>query len=159
MIRVGQGYDLHRVASGRALMLGGVRIPCDRGLLGHSDADVLLHSITDAYLGALALGDIGQWFPDNDERYRGVASATLLQTVLNAPEAQGWQLINLDCTIIAETPKLAPHMSAIRASLASLFRVSITQVSVKAKTQEGMGEIGSGKALAAQAVLLLEQNA
>jgi len=156
MIRIGHGYDLHRIVPDRALVLGGVRIPWDRGLLGHSDADVLLHAVTDAVLGALALGDIGRWFPDTDPRWRGADSADLLRQVLADPRVQPWRLGNLDATIQAERPKLAPHMDAIRQSLASLFGVEVSAVSVKAKTMEGTGAIGQGEAMAAHAVILLE---
>lgn len=156
MIRIGHGYDLHRIVPERALVLGGVRIPWDRGLLGHSDADVLLHAVTDAVLGALALGDIGRWFPDTDPRWKGADSADLLRRVLADPRVQGWQLGNLDATIQAERPKLAPHMDAIRQSLADLFGTDLARVSVKAKTMEGTGAIGQGEAMAAYVVLILE---
>lgn len=155
MIRIGHGYDLHRIVPGRRLILGGVPIPWDRGLLGHSDADVLLHAVTDAVLGALALGDIGRWFPDTDPRWRGADSTALLRHVLADPRVRPWRLANLDATIQAEQPKLAPHMDAIRQSLASLFGVEPATVSVKAKTMEGTGPIGVGEAMAAHAVLLL----
>lgn len=156
MIRIGHGYDLHRIVPDRALVLGGVHIPWDRGLLGHSDADVLLHAVTDAVLGALALGDIGRWFPDTDPRWRGADSADLLRQVLADPRVQPWRLGNLDATIQAERPKLAPHMDAIRQSLATLFGAEVAAISVKAKTMEGTGAIGQGEAMAAHAVILLE---
>jgi 2-C-methyl-D-erythritol 2,4-cyclodiphosphate synthase len=157
MIRIGHGYDLHRIVPDRPLILGGVTIPWDRGLLGHSDADVLLHAITDAVLGALSLGDIGRWFPDTDSKWRGADSAALLRQVLADPRVQPWRLVNLDATIQAEHPKLAPHMDAIRQSIAGIFGVEVSAVSVKAKTMEGTGTIGQGEAMAAHAVLLLQE--
>ena len=158
MIRIGQGFDIHRLVPGRPLMLGGIRIPSEAGLLGHSDADVLLHAVTDALLGALGLGDLGQWFPDTDPRYRNIASSILLETVLCAPQAQGWTLVNLDTTILAERPRLAPHIPAIRNSVAALFKAETGQVSVKAATMEGLDSIGRGEAIGVQAVLLLSRD-
>jgi len=155
MLRIGQGYDLHRCVSGRELWLGGVHLPSPWGLQGHSDADALLHAITDAVLGALALGDIGQWFPDTDERWRGASSALLLRQVLDDPRVSCWQLINLDCTVITEKPKLAPHIPAMREAIAALFRCQPERISVKAKTNEQQDAIGLGAALAAQAIVLL----
>jgi len=154
-MRVGHGFDVHRVVPDRPLVLGGVQIAWDRGLLGHSDADVLLHAIIDAVLGALALGDIGTWFPDTDERYRGASSAVLLRNVLEAPQADGWQLANLDATVLAERPKLAPHIPEIRQTIAGLFSSPLNRVSVKATTVEGVDGIGRGEAIAAHAVVLL----
>jgi 2-C-methyl-D-erythritol 2,4-cyclodiphosphate synthase len=155
MIRIGHGFDLHRIVPERELILGGVHIPWDRGLLGHSDADVLLHAITDAVLGALALGDIGRWFPDTDPQWRGADSAGLLRHVLDDPRVQAWQLGNLDATIQAERPKLAPHIESIRDSIASIFGVDRDQISVKAKTMEKTGPIGQQEAMAAHVVLTL----
>jgi 2-C-methyl-D-erythritol 2,4-cyclodiphosphate synthase len=155
MIRIGQGFDLHRIVPDRSLVLGGVRIPWDRGLLGHSDADVLLHAATDAVLGALALGDIGRWFPDTDPQWRGADSADLLRHVLADSRVQSWRLGNLDATVQAERPKLAPHMESIRDSLATIFGVERDIVSVKAKTMEGTGAIGRQEAIAAHVVVLL----
>lgn len=158
-LRIGQGYDLHRVVPDRPLFLGGVAIPAPGwGLLGHSDADVLLHAVTDAILGAVAAGDIGQWFSDQDPRWHGISSALLLRQVLDAPALQGWQLVNLDCTVIAQRPKLAPHMPAIRTSLAGLLGCPLDAVSVKAKTNEGMDAIGREEAMAAWAVVLLQRS-
>ncbi|MCK5802199.1 MAG: 2-C-methyl-D-erythritol 2,4-cyclodiphosphate synthase [Lentisphaeria bacterium] len=157
-MRIGHGYDLHRVCDDRKLMLGGVQIPWDRGLLGHSDADVLLHAVTDAVLGALALGDIGQWFPDTDETYRGADSARLLRHVLADDRVRAWSLGNLDAVVLAEQPKLAPHVPAIRASLADIFACDISQISVKATTVEKADAIGRGEAIAAHATLLLERD-
>ena len=156
MIRVGQGFDVHRFQKGRPLILGGVTIPHTEGLLGHSDADVLLHAVTDAVLGAAAAGDIGQWFPPSDERYRGADSAELLRTVLRSPQLAGWKLSNLDATVIAERPRISPHVGAIRSSLACLFGVEAGLISIKATTTEGMGFTGRGEGMAAMAVVLLK---
>jgi 2-C-methyl-D-erythritol 2,4-cyclodiphosphate synthase len=157
--RIGHGYDLHRLVHGRRLILGGVDIPHPRGLLGHSDADVVLHASCDAILGAMGAGDIGQHFPDTDERYRGIASSELLRQVVALMTGQGWRVGNLDVTICAEQPRLAPHRDAIRQRIADLLGVSKTCVSVKAKTNEGVDAIGRGEAIAATAVVLLEQSA
>lgn len=156
MIRVGHGFDLHRVAAGRALVLGGVTIPWRAGLLGHSDADVLIHAIIDAMLGALALGDIGGWFPDSDPRFRDIASTRLLATVMADARLGAWRIGNVDSTILAEQPRLAPHIPAIRQSLATALHTDVDRVSVKAKTMEGLGWIGTGEAIAAHAVVILE---
>ena len=156
-LRIGQGYDIHRLAEGRELWLGGVRVPSLIGLVGHSDADALLHAIIDAVLGALALGDIGGWFPDTDETWRGADSKMLLRRVLEDERVAAWRLINLDCTIIAERPKLMAYKEAIRSSLAALFGCDITCVSVKAKTHEKLDSLGAGEALSAIAVVLLEK--
>jgi 2-C-methyl-D-erythritol 2,4-cyclodiphosphate synthase len=155
MIRIGHGFDLHRIVPERDLVLGGIRIPWDRGLLGHSDADVLLHAVTDAILGALALGDIGRWFPDTDPQWRGADSAELLRHVLADVRAQPWRLGNLDATIQAERPKLAPHIEGIRDSLATILDADRDLISVKAKTMEGTGAIGQQEAMAAHVVVLL----
>lgn len=159
MIRIGQGYDIHRCVAGRDLWLGGVQIPSPWGLQGHSDADALLHAITDAILGALALGDIGQWFPDSSEQWRGAKSTAILKVVLDDPRVSRWQLVNLDCTVITEKPKLAPHIIAMRKAIACLFRCPPERISIKAKTNEGQDAIGLGAALAAQAVVLLSDAA
>lgn len=156
-LRIGQGYDIHRLAEGRELWLGGVRVPSLIGLVGHSDADALLHAIIDAVLGALALGDIGGWFPDTDETWRGADSKMLLRRVLEDERVAAWRLVNLDCTIIAERPKLMAYKEAIRSSLAVLFGCDITCVSVKAKTHEKLDSLGAGEALSAIAVVLLEK--
>ena len=156
-LRIGQGYDIHRLAEGRELWLGGVHIPSPVGLVGHSDADALLHAIIDAVLGALALGDIGGWFPDTDETWRGADSKQLLLRVLKDERVAGWRLVNLDCTIIAERPKLMAHKEAIRASLAALFECDVACVSVKAKTHEKLDSLGAGEALSAITVVLLEK--
>ena len=157
-LRIGQGYDIHRLAPGRRLLLGGVEIPTpdNTGLSGHSDADVLLHAVTDAVLGALALGDIGQWFPDTDAEFAGADSRELLRRVLADTRLEGWHLVNLDSTVIAQKPRLAPMIPAIRMSIAGLFSVPAERISVKAKTNEGLDAVGRGEAIAAQAVVLFE---
>ena len=155
MFRIGQGFDLHRTKQGRRLVIGGVEIPSPFGLDGHSDADVLLHAVTDAFLGALALGDIGQWFPDKDPKYLDADSAELLKSVLRAKAFQGWRLVNLDCTLFAEAPKFSPWSLKVRSSLASIIGCDLLQVSVKAKTNEKLDAIGRGEAIAASAILLL----
>ena len=156
-LRIGQGYDIHRLAEGRELWLGGLHIPSPVGLVGHSDADALLHAVIDAVLGALALGDIGGWFPDTDETWRGADSRQLLLRVLKDERVAAWRLVNLDCTIIAERPKLMAYKEAIRASLAALFECDVACVSVKAKTHEKLDSLGAGEALSAIAVVLLEK--
>ncbi|MEN9360412.1 MAG: hypothetical protein RL095_1947 [Verrucomicrobiota bacterium] len=156
-LRIGQGCDSHRLVAGRPFILGGVAIPHEFGLAGHSDADALLHAITDAVLGALALGDIGQWFSDQDPRWKGADSQQLLKAVLASPQVQGWSLINLDSTVIAEAPKLAPHIPAMREAIAALFGVDPGQISVKAKTAEKMGALGRREGVACQAVVLLRR--
>lgn len=155
-LRIGHGFDIHCVVHGRALVLGGVTIPWDRGLAGHSDADALLHAVTDAVLGALALGDIGQWFPNTDPRYRGISSGILLRTVLADPRVSGWAVVNLDATVLAERPRLAPHIRAMRQSIAETVGMPVEAVSVKATTCEGTDAVGHGDAIAAHAVVLLE---
>lgn len=155
--RIGQGFDLHRIISGRKLFIGGIEIPSPFGLDGHSDADVLLHAISDAFLGALALGDIGQWFPDNDPQYLGADSKLLLKKIISAPEFASWHLANLDCTVFAEAPKLAPWNLPIRTSIAGLLGCELSQVSLKAKTNEKQDAIGNRLAIAASAVILLER--
>ena len=139
------------------MVLGGVEIPTSFGLDGHSDADALLHAITDAFLGALALGDIGSWFPDSDMAYKDADSAQLLKTVLADSRFSGWRIVNLDCTIFAEKPKIGPHREAIRSSLAAIIGCNVEQISVKAKTNEKQDAIGAGLAMAASAILLLEK--
>ena len=156
-IRIGEGWDTHALVPGRKLMLGGVDIPHDRGLLGHSDADALLHAITDAVLGAAGLGDIGRHFPDTDERFRGADSILLLtEAALRARQA-GWQIANVDSTVIAQAPKLAPHIEAMRARIAQALDLPATHVNVKAKTAEKLGPVGMGQSIEARAVVLLVQ--
>ena len=156
-IRVGEGWDTHALVEGRPLMLGGVQIPFEKGLLGHSDADVLLHAITDALLGAAGLGDIGQHFPDTDATYKGADSAKLLRTAYEQVKQLGWHLGNVDCTIVAQAPKLAPHRSDIRSSIAKALGLAESQVNVKAKTAEKMGPVGEGLSMEARAVVLIHK--
>jgi 2-C-methyl-D-erythritol 2,4-cyclodiphosphate synthase len=157
-IRVGEGWDNHALVEGRPLMLGGVHIPFEKGLLGHSDADVLLHAITDALLGAAGLGDIGQHFPDTDATYKGADSVKLLKTAYAHVKQLGWHLGNVDCTIVAQAPKLAPHRSDIRSSIAKALGVAESQVNVKAKTAEKMGPVGEGLSMEARAVVLIHKS-
>ena len=156
-MRVGHGYDVHRLVEGRKLILGGVEIPWEKGLFGHSDADVLLHALMDAMLGAAALGDIGQHFPDSDERYAGADSLQLLAEVSRLLTEAGYRLVNADCTILAQRPKLMPHVPAMRANIARVLGVELDAVSVKAMTEEGLGFTGDGSGIAAHAVVLIER--
>jgi 2-C-methyl-D-erythritol 2,4-cyclodiphosphate synthase len=153
--RVGQGFDVHALVPGRKLVIGGVEIAYARGLLGHSDADVLLHAITDAILGAAALGDIGAMFPDSDDQYRGADSRTLLREAARRVQAAGWRIENIDATVIAERPKIAPHVEAMRTAIAECTGVDRLAVGVKGKTMEKLGALGRGEGIAAQAVALL----
>lgn len=155
-MRVGHGYDVHRLVEGRRLILGGVDIPCEKGLLGHSDADVLTHAVMDALLGAAGLGDIGRHFPDSDPAFAGADSLMLLDRVAGLLRAHGWQVGNVDATILAQRPKLAPHIPRMRENLAAHMGVSPEQVNVKATTEEGLGFTGAGEGMAAHAVCLLE---
>ena len=155
-MRIGQGYDVHRLVEGRKLILGGVEIEYDKGLLGHSDADVLVHAIMDALLGAAALGDIGKLFPDSDPAYEGADSLALLREVGKRLGAEGFEIGNLDSTVIAQAPKLAPHIQRMRANIAAALDVDVARVSVKATTEERLGFTGSGQGIAAQAVALIE---
>jgi len=157
MIRVGFGYDAHRLVPEKPLILGGVEIPFDRGLLGHSDADVLLHAICDALLGAAALGDIGRHFPDTDSRWQGVSSLVLLRTVKGLVKEAGFEVYNVDSTIVAQAPRLAPHIAHMTDTIAKVLGVGAKQVSVKAKTTERMGFTGSGEGMAAYAVVTLSE--
>jgi 2-C-methyl-D-erythritol 2,4-cyclodiphosphate synthase len=154
-VRIGQGFDVHALVPGRRLVLGGVPIEHGQGLLGHSDADVLLHAITDALLGAAGLGDIGRVFPDTDPRYRGADSGALLAAVVQRIQQQGWRVGNLDCVVMAEQPRIAPHVDAMRDSIARLLNTEPARISVKGKTTERLGFIGRGEAIAASAVVLL----
>ena len=156
-MRIGSGYDVHRLAPGRDLILGGVRVPYDRGLLGHSDADVLAHAIADSLLGAAALGDIGQLFPDNDPQYQGADSLELLGQVCQQVRARGYGVANIDATLIAQKPKLAPYIPEMRERLATACGLQVGQVSVKATTEEGLGFTGRGEGIAASAVCLLDK--
>ena len=157
MIRVGQGSDIHALAVGRKLIIGGVEIPNERGLLGHSDADVLLHAITDALLGAAGLGDIGRHFPDTDERYRGVDSRVLLRAVRALLRESGWLIVNVDSTINAQRPKMAPHIPAMVSCIASDLGVSPGCVNVKAKTGERLGFVGREEGISCDAIALIEK--
>ncbi|MCI8764007.1 MAG: 2-C-methyl-D-erythritol 2,4-cyclodiphosphate synthase [Lachnospiraceae bacterium] len=156
-MRIGQGYDVHRLTEGRDLILGGVKIPYEKGLLGHSDADVLLHAVTDALLGAAALGDIGQHFPDTDPEYRGISSIELLQRVGKLLEERGYVVGNVDATVIAQRPKLAAYCRRMTENIAAALHLEKERVSVKATTEEGLGFTGSGEGIAAQAVALLTE--
>ncbi len=157
--RVGQGYDVHALVPGRPLIIGGVRIPFDRGLLGHSDADVLLHAITDALLGAAGLGDIGQHFPDTDPAFRGADSRRLLREAAARVRHAGWDVANIDATVVAQAPRLAPHIPSMREHIAHDLGVDVAQVNVKGKTTERLGFAGRGEGIEAQAVALLERAA
>ena len=155
-MRIGHGYDVHRLQSGRKLIIGGVDIPYELGLLGHSDADVLLHALMDAMLGAAAMGDIGKLFPDSDEAYRGADSTLLLREVCRRVGEKGYILSNADCTVIAQRPKLAPYIDSMRRIIADCLGVDIDRISVKATTEEKLGFTGEGLGIAAHAVFLLE---
>lgn len=155
MIRIGQGYDSHALVPGRRLVLGGVEIPAERGLLGHSDADALLHAVTDAVLGSLALGDIGRHFPDTEPRFAGADSRVLLRAAVALIEQRGWQVGNLDCTVIAQAPKLAPHIPTMIRHLSEDLGVRPDCVNVKAKTAESLGPEGRGESISAQAAILV----
>lgn len=157
-LRVGHGYDVHRLTEGRRLVLGGVEVPHEKGLLGHSDADVLTHAVMDALLGATALGDIGKLFPDTDEAYRGISSLLLLERVREKLTEGGWSVVNVDATVLAQAPKLAPYRAQMRANLARALALDASCVSVKATTEEGLGFTGEGLGIAAHAVALLEKN-
>jgi 2-C-methyl-D-erythritol 2,4-cyclodiphosphate synthase len=154
-IRVGEGWDCHALVPGRRLMLGGVRVPHTHGLLGHSDADVLLHAITDAVLGAAGLGDIGRHFPDTDPQFSGADSALLLAEAMRRVRAAGFDVINVDCTVVAQAPKLAPHIPAMCTAIAQCLGVNVGQVNVKAKTAEKLGPVGQGLSMEARAVVLM----
>ena len=156
MMRIGHGYDVHRLVEDRALILGGVEIPYSKGLLGHSDADVLLHAISDSLLGAAALGDIGKLFPDTDERYKGADSLKLLRQVGIRIKTAGYSVVNIDATLIAQAPKIAPHITAMRLNIARALGIDVSCVSVKATTEEGLGFTGTGEGIAAHAVCLID---
>lgn len=155
-MRIGQGYDVHRLIQGRLLILGGMTIPFPKGLLGHSDADVLLHSIMDALLGAAALGDIGTHFPDNDPAYRGADSLVLLAKVGELLQENDYKIINIDATIIAQHPKLAPFIPKMQKKIANTLNIEPNQISIKATTEEGLGFTGIGEGIAAQAICLID---
>ncbi|PTQ77930.1 2-C-methyl-D-erythritol 2,4-cyclodiphosphate synthase [Nitrosomonas oligotropha] len=156
-IRIGQGFDVHQLVEGRQLIIGGVTIPHEKGLLGHSDADVLLHAICDALLGAAALGDIGQHFSDSDPRYKNIDSRVLLRNVYSLLENNHYKLVNLDATIIAQTPKMAPHIPAMIANIAQDLQASVRNINIKAKTAEHLGAIGRKEGIAAEVVCLIDR--
>ena len=154
-LRIGEGWDTHALVTGRPLVLGGVVIPHTHGLLGHSDADALLHAITDALFGAAALGDIGRHFPDTDPAFKGADSGVLLAECARRVRAEGWEIVNVDSTIVAQAPKMAPHIGAMRQRIAALIGIDVSRVNVKAKTAEKMGPVGEGRAIETRAVCLL----
>lgn len=154
-MRIGHGYDVHKLVEGRKLILGGVDIPYEKGLLGHSDADVLLHAISDSLLGAAALGDIGKLFPDNDPQYEGADSLVLLQRVYEAVKEKGYEVGNIDATVLAQRPKLRPYIDTMRENIAKALGVDVDRISVKATTEEGLGFTGKGEGIAAHCITLL----
>ena len=156
MIRIGHGYDVHKLVEGRKLIVGGVKIPHEKGLLGHSDADVLLHAVSDALLGAAALGDIGCLFPDNDPKFEGADSLILLKEVVAVLKKSGYKVGNIDCTLIAQRPKMRPHIDAMRKNIADACEVSVDCISVKATTEEKLGFTGREEGISAHAVCLIE---
>lgn len=156
-LRIGHGYDVHRLESGRDFILGGVKIPHEKGLLGHSDADVLLHAIMDALLGAAAMGDIGQMFPDASVEFKDISSMELLKRVYNRMVSEGYQIVNVDATVLAQAPKLAPYMRSMRANIAAALCVPIDAISIKATTEEGLGFTGEKLGIAAHAAALIEK--
>ncbi len=156
--RIGEGWDIHALVEGRKLILGGVHVPNAKGLLGHSDADALLHAITDAVLGGAGLGDIGSHFPDTDVQFKGADSAVLLAEAMRRVRLQGFEIGNVDSTIIAQAPKMAPFIAAMRQRIADILEVNLTRVNVKAKTSEKMGPVGEGLAIEARAIVLLQEN-
>jgi 2-C-methyl-D-erythritol 2,4-cyclodiphosphate synthase len=158
-MRIGEGWDVHALVPGRPLVIGGITIPYERGLLGHSDADVLLHAITDALLGAAGLGDIGRHFPDTDPAFKGADSVVLLQEAARRVGSAGWSVVNLDSTVVAQAPRLAAHIEAMRARIAGALALDVAQVNVKAKTAEKLGPVGQGQAIEARAVVLLAAKA
>lgn len=155
-MRIGMGYDVHRLTEGRELILGGVKIPYEKGLLGHSDADVLIHAVMDALLGAAALGDIGKHFPDTDPAYKGISSVKLLRHVGELLENELYIIGNIDATIIAQRPKMAPHIEQMRANIADALHIELNQINIKATTEEGLGFTGAGEGISAQAIACLE---
>ena len=156
-MRIGMGYDVHRVVEGRDMIIGGVKLPYEKGLLGHSDADVLIHAIMDALLGAAALGDIGKHFPDTDPAYKGISSIRLLEHVGNLLDENGFIIENIDSTIIAQRPKMRPHIDQMRENIAKALGIEVERVNVKATTEEGLGFTGSGEGISSQAICLLQK--
>ncbi len=157
MLRIGQGFDVHQLVEGRPLIIGGIEIPYEKGLLGHSDADVLLHTIADACLGAIGEGDIGRHFPDTDQAFKDFDSAVLLKEVWSMVKSKGYELVNADCTIMAQQPKMAPHIKAMQSRIAELLETQIENVNVKATTTEKLGFTGRGEGIASLAVVLLQR--
>lgn len=157
-MRIGMGYDVHKLTPDRDLILGGVKIPWEKGLLGHSDADVLIHAVMDALLGAAALGDIGKHFPDTDPAYKGISSILLLRNVTNLLKEHGYGITNVDATIIAQKPKMAPHILKMRENMAEAMEIPVSCLNIKATTEEGLGFTGRGEGIAAQAICLLHTN-
>ena len=155
-MRVGIGYDVHKLVEDRDLIIGGVKIPYEKGLLGHSDADVLLHAISDAIIGAAALGDIGLHFPDTDERFKGADSLKLLNETGKLIKAEGYSVVNIDATIIAQAPKMRPHIDSMRKNIADALEIDINQVNVKASTEEGLGFTGAGLGIASNAIAMID---
>ena len=155
-MRIGQGFDAHALVSGRKLIIGGVHVPYEKGLAGHSDADVLIHAVCDALLGAAGLGDIGQHFPDSDARYQGIDSRKLLREVARLINGRGLEVVNVDATVIAQAPRLSPHVAAMRANLASDLGVAADAVNIKSKTTEKLGFVGRGEGIAAEAIALVK---
>lgn len=156
-IRIGHGYDVHRLSEGRKLILGGVEIPSEKGLLGHSDADVLCHAVADAILGAAAMRDIGFHFPDTDEKYRGISSVLLLKKVYDMVQSEGFSVVNIDATVIAQSPKLAPYIDEMRKNIANAVSSVISDVNIKATTEEKLGFTGNGEGIAAHAVCIIQR--
>lgn len=155
-MRVGMGYDVHKLVEGRSLIIGGVNIPYEKGLLGHSDADVLLHAVMDSLLGAAALGDIGKHFPDNNSTYKDISSIKLLEKVKRLIRDSGYKIINIDATIIAQNPKMLPHIQSIRENISRSLEISVDMINIKATTEEGLGFTGKGEGIAAQSICLIE---
>lgn len=155
-MRIGHGYDVHKLVENRRLIIGGVEIPYERGLLGHSDADVLIHAIMDALLGAACLGDIGRHFPDNNEKFKGISSVLLLKHVEGLIRAKGYRIVNIDATIIAQRPKLAQHLEGMRKNISETLNISMEDINIKATTEEGLGFTGRGEGIGAHAVCLIE---
>lgn len=154
-MRVGMGYDVHKLVENRKLIIGGIEIPYDKGLLGHSDADVLLHAIMDSLLGAAALGDIGKHFPDTDPKYKGISSIQLLMHVGDLIEQKGYTIINIDATIIAQKPKMAPHIPSMIKAISSALNIDVDRINIKATTEEGLGFTGSGEGISSQSICLI----
>ena len=157
-LKIGHGYDVHRLAENRKMIIGGVEIPYDLGLLGHSDADVLCHAVSDALLGAAGKRDIGYYFPDTDERYHGISSLMLLAEVKKLLDADGYQIGNIDCTLIAQKPKMAPHLTAMRENISSVLQIAMDDINIKATTEEKLGFTGRGEGISAHAVCILEKH-